>query len=993
MTFIHESMVSRVLGLLAVAAMGLCISWGTLLVARLFQRRSAPFREMILKGGTCLMLGWPLVVLIGVVVGSATRPAAEIVHVDSVSEATLTPSPSPGGRGEPDRAVATSRKRETVGTVWTPGTEFVASAEKTVQDMFTEPSPEPGMSYTMLSLPRLVDVAIITWGLGLVVSLGFLLRDLIRVRRVRQRLVPCSQEIAISALPQVSQSIGLKRTPDLLLSPDLTSPCTAGVRRPAIILPVRLLDTTTDRESLLGVLTHEAAHVKRRDVAWSLLVRCVRAFYWWEFGLSIIDRQLSQLREEICDNYVLLAPVDRRVYAKTLLDFAEGWVMRPLVGVIGMMGKNNPLSNRIERMLAENTQPQTRMSVWSRTGLVCGGLVAITTVGLLGVWAERAGAVDPLIVRANMQSRNLSFQTEARPWSGQSDVAPAPAWSGSSSVPSDQPIERSIVTSRPGRTRADSSIPGMAQVRSRGKKPAPVPAAPDIGFEPSEAPPRFPSSPLSESSPEADLVPVTMMVPVTKTEYRAVVKMMPRHQVKLVGSNDLEQRIFTITLDVPAEPIWTGGQLVQLKFQLPAGHANLPQQIIIDRLSIADPKMLSAPQPEPPFALVDPLSGTAVTPQTPGQEVTPPAPPAAEPVATVTPQKVLLTGPWQAILTAKWMIELGGVPTLTASSTPKDKSEIPASVTSQGTRYQLVCEAASDETGQLKGILCFGREIPIGEAGPVESFKNFAATWKQQCQSIRQAAPSFDLLPPGPSYHDPASSRPVPGDELAPMETKAVEPDLLIVLNVPDTMRYGEVQKIAMACDSDDVHVEVRSGSSPAVSVPHRKSYTSVELTRVYDKQGKPVGPGAILVAHKFGATDPQIITDTHWNRALGDFARRHWNGTNVLLVNADADVPLEVLRDLQIRANREGIEEVQFLTGAVPATLEIRSSDGLYPLLDDLPAPTPPPTMAGEEPSSDGPGLGGLDYYPPNEGPASYDGLSAPLTEDLPMSAPHKGI
>jgi hypothetical protein len=190
-------------------------------------------------------------------------------------------------------------------------------------------------------------------------------------------------------------------------------------------------------------------------------------------------------------------------------------------------------------------------------------------------------------------------------------------------------------------------------------------------------------------------------------------------------------------------------------------------------------------------------------------------------------------------------------------------------------------------------------------------------------------------------------------------------------------MRYGEVQKIAMACDSDDVHVEVRSGSSPAVSAPHRKSYTSVELTRVYDKQGKPVGPGAILVAHKFGAPDPQIITDTHWNRALGDFARRHSNGTNVLLVNADADVPLDVLRDLQIRANREGIEEVQFLTGAVPAALEIQSSDGLFPLLDDLPVRSP---------------QGEFDLDSPNDGIPTYSTDLNPPTNPIPVGT-YRGI
>lgn len=959
MPYFQNSPGLQALQLLAVAAMGLGIAWGTLLLSRMSRGRSAPFRELILKGGVCLMLGWPVVVLAGAILASVTRPEPSVVNVTTVSESPLTSNPSPGGRGEPGQSVAAERKQETVGTIWTPAENFAKTAEKTFEELFTEPSPEIGMSYTMLSLPRLVEVAIITWGLGMIVSLGFLLRDLRHVHRLRQRMVPCSHELATTLLSQVCHSIGMRRTPALLLSPDLTSPCTAGIRRPAVVLPALMLEGAIDRDALLGILTHEVAHVWRRDVAWALLVRVARAIYWWQYELVIIDRRLSQLREEICDNYVLLAPVDRRVYAKTLLDFAEASVMRPLMGVIGMMGKNNPLSNRIERMLAEETQPQTRVSSWSRTGLVCGGLVAVATVGLLGVWAERAGAVDPLIVRANMQSLIPPSPAEAPPWSGQSEIAPVPWWSGSSSVPSDQPIERSIVPSRPGRTRADSSIPGLAQVRSGGNEPAlPIQLEPEhrVSEEPNDFPLR--------TAPEPEMVRVvrTRMVSqrlpdgTTKQVPVNYVVMMPKEEARLYELSQKTDQTTTLEVPVPGDQTWSNGQNVSLTLSVPESHqVQFPKQIVVHGLQVTEP---TPQETSPPVAGVDPLTGQALAPAALDRTDTPPAPPTAEPAAVPASRKVALTGPWQAVVTAKWMIELGGVPTLTASSTPKDKSEIPAGVTSQGTRYQLVCEATSDETGQLKGILCFGREIPIGEAGAVESFKNFAATWKQQCQSARQAAPNHNSLRPVPAFgltsprSVPSYDLPLQSTDLSPTETRAVHRDLLIVLNVPDTMRYGEVQKIAMACDSDAVHVEVRSGSSLAVSAPHGKSYTSVELTRVYDKQGKPVGPGAILVAHKFGALDPQIITDNHWNRALGDFAQRHSNGTNVLLVNADADVPLDVLRDLQIRANREGIEEVQFLTGAVPAALEIQGSGGLFPLLDDLPMPNAPSSMEDDAPT-----------------------------------------
>ncbi len=119
-------------------------------------------------------------------------------------------------------------------------------------------------------------MAIITWGLGLIVSLGFLLRDLRRVHRLRQRMVPCSHELATTLLAQVCQSIGMRHSllccqPGSDLSLYGGDPSSGG-RSPGLDA-----EGAIDRDALLGILTHEVAHVRRRDVAWSLLIRVARA--------------------------------------------------------------------------------------------------------------------------------------------------------------------------------------------------------------------------------------------------------------------------------------------------------------------------------------------------------------------------------------------------------------------------------------------------------------------------------------------------------------------------------------------------------------------------------------------------------------------------------------------------------------------------------------------------------------------------------------------
>ncbi len=55
----------QALQLLAVAAMGLGIAWGTLLLSRMSRRAVRTASGADSQGGVGLMLGWPVVVLAG----------------------------------------------------------------------------------------------------------------------------------------------------------------------------------------------------------------------------------------------------------------------------------------------------------------------------------------------------------------------------------------------------------------------------------------------------------------------------------------------------------------------------------------------------------------------------------------------------------------------------------------------------------------------------------------------------------------------------------------------------------------------------------------------------------------------------------------------------------------------------------------------------------------------------------------------------------------
>src|SRR5690606_13453823 len=72
--------------------------------------------------------------------------------------------------------------------------------------------------------------------------------------------------------------IGLGRTPELRVTGTLSVPAVFGAWRPVVLIPGDWLETF-DRGALANILTHELAHVKRRDLALGWLASCLTCCY------------------------------------------------------------------------------------------------------------------------------------------------------------------------------------------------------------------------------------------------------------------------------------------------------------------------------------------------------------------------------------------------------------------------------------------------------------------------------------------------------------------------------------------------------------------------------------------------------------------------------------------------------------------------------------------------------------------------------------------
>jgi beta-lactamase regulating signal transducer with metallopeptidase domain len=196
-------------------------------------------------------------------------------------------------------------------------------------------------------------------------------------------------DLAPVRLAALCTALNLRHAPRLLESPDIASPLCLGVLRPALLLPPAW--RTWPPAQLDAVLTHELAHVARRDVLWQTLARLACALYWFHPLAWLAAARMRVDRELACDDWVLRAGEPSTRYARWLLDVAAALAGRstPVAPCAGIaMASRTGLEHRITAILdpARRRRPVTRP-------------VAVLLAFITIVWVTAIGTLSPLAPR------------------------------------------------------------------------------------------------------------------------------------------------------------------------------------------------------------------------------------------------------------------------------------------------------------------------------------------------------------------------------------------------------------------------------------------------------------------------------------------------------------------------------------------------------------------------------------------------------------------
>jgi TonB family protein len=210
---------------------------------------------------------------------------------------------------------------------------------------------------------------------------------------------------------------------DLYESNAVAVPVTIGWLHPKILLPVQWRGW--DETGLQAVLAHERAHVRRGDWAVAAMAAINRSVFWFHPLAWWLERKLSGLAEQACDDEAILETGRPADYAQTLLELAAAlksgrtrvaWEMLA-------MAKAAEVSVRIDRILDEARTISAEVSRRWKVGLV--------SVALPLIYATAVLHVKPAVAQPQEQPR-AQEQTQApapapAPQPAQQNPKPAPA--------------------------------------------------------------------------------------------------------------------------------------------------------------------------------------------------------------------------------------------------------------------------------------------------------------------------------------------------------------------------------------------------------------------------------------------------------------------------------------------------------------------------------------------------------------------------------------
>ena len=196
---------------------------------------------------------------------------------------------------------------------------------------------------------------LVFWVSGTFYLLLRLAWSLARIYRVSSRGEEVTDKSLKKLLEDCRKSYGIQSRVRMKASGNISVPATSGVFRTVLLLPQDISTWPRDKQKV--VISHELAHVKRRDNIFNLVAQIAGALYWFNPLVWMAVRSFWMERENACDDFVLENGVRDFEYADHLLEIACRFSrMKLLRRYASVMASKSDLKQRLRHILSKKTR-------------------------------------------------------------------------------------------------------------------------------------------------------------------------------------------------------------------------------------------------------------------------------------------------------------------------------------------------------------------------------------------------------------------------------------------------------------------------------------------------------------------------------------------------------------------------------------------------------------------------------------------------------------
>lgn len=244
----------------------------------------------------------------------------------------------------------------------------------------------PSFSFSAWAQEHRWDITLLGWGLVALLLTIRLAPAFMDIRRKIAASLSAPDHLQ-ALLDYIARDLGCSRKVWLRYSSDLRSPFLAGLRKPVLVLPKRMINPKFANE-LPAIFAHELVHLRSNDLLWILAARALSTLLWFHPLVWRLPNAHSACCEEVCDAVAAAYVGNASSYSSTLARVALAMTGRaPAVGGIPM-ARSSEIIGRL-RVLKRKIYSSPLARHWVALSLLSGAIVLTGLGGLKLVYAEK----------------------------------------------------------------------------------------------------------------------------------------------------------------------------------------------------------------------------------------------------------------------------------------------------------------------------------------------------------------------------------------------------------------------------------------------------------------------------------------------------------------------------------------------------------------------------------------------------------------------------